>query len=168
MLLTKEKGKTFQFPTAFTILFIITLFAIGLTWLVPAGSYSKLSYDTSQNALHVSSPMGEVTTVPATQAELEKLNINIGIDQFINGTIRKPIAIPDTYEQLVQSPKGFSDIAIAMVEGTVEGADIIVFILILGGMIGVINKTGAFNAGLVSCRRKQRGENSCLWPLFVS
>ncbi len=42
-----------------------------------------------------------------------------------------------------------------MVEGTIEGADIIVFILILGGMIGVINKTGAFNAGLITLSEKK-------------
>ncbi|MGR2769956.1 YfcC family protein [Photobacterium ganghwense] len=157
MLLTKERTRTFQFPTAFTILFAITLFAIGLTWIVPAGSYSKLSYDASQNTLLVENPQGDVTIVPANQEELKKRQINIGIDQFINGTIRKPIAIPDTYEKLEQSPKGLSDIAISMVEGTVEGADIIVFILILGGMIGVINRTGAFNAGLVTLSEKTKG-----------
>ncbi|MCW8329873.1 YfcC family protein [Photobacterium sp. SDRW27] len=157
MLLAKEMKKTMQFPTAFTILFIIMLLAIGLTWIVPAGSYSKLSYNSSENTLQVASPFGDITTVAATQDELAKLDINIGIEQFVNGTIRKPIAIPDTYQQLKQSPKGLSDIAVSMVEGTIEGADIIVFILILGGMIGVINKTGAFNAGLVSLSEKTKG-----------
>lgn len=32
-----------QFPTAFTILFLIMLLAIALTWIIPAGAYSKLS-----------------------------------------------------------------------------------------------------------------------------
>lgn len=157
MLAVKESTKTFQFPTAFTILFIIMLVAIGLTWIVPAGSYSKLSYDSGNNTLLITSPHGDTTTVPANQNELVKLDINIGIDQFINGTIRKPIAIPETYQQLEQSPKGLGDVAVSMVEGTIEGADIIVFILILGGMIGVINKTGAFNAGLISLSEKTKG-----------
>ena len=42
----------------------------------------------------------------------------------------------------------------AMVDGTIEVADIMIFIFILGGMIGVINKTGAFNAGLMSLTKK--------------
>lgn len=34
-----------QFPTAFTILFLIMLLAIALTWIIPAGAYAKLSYN---------------------------------------------------------------------------------------------------------------------------
>ncbi|MFC1503693.1 YfcC family protein [Pseudomonadota bacterium] len=157
MEIAANSKKTIQFPTAFTILFIIMLVAIGLTWIVPAGSYSKLSYNSNENTLQVVSPFGDITTVAATQDELKKLDINIGIDQFVNGTIRKPIAIPETYHQLEQSPKGLGDVAVSMVEGTIEGADIIVFILILGGMIGVINKTGAFNAGLITLSEKTKG-----------
>ena len=41
--------KKMKFPSAFSILFIILLIAIGLTWLIPSGSYSKLSYDTTEN-----------------------------------------------------------------------------------------------------------------------
>ncbi|PSV47528.1 YfcC family protein [Photobacterium indicum] len=153
----KESKRTFQFPTAFTILFVIMLVAIGLTWIVPAGSYSKLAYSENDNTLQIASPLGNVTTVAATQDELKKLNINIDIEQFVNGVIRKPIAIPDTYQQVEQSPKGLLDVAVSIVEGTIEGADIIVFILILGGMIGVINKTGAFDAGLISLSEKTKG-----------
>ena len=167
MLLAKRMQRTIQFPTAFTILFIIMIIAIGLTWIVPAGSYSKLSYNSADHTLQVTNPFGDVTTVAATQNELEKLNININIDQFVSGTIRKPIAVPDTYHRLEQSPKGLSDVAVSMVHGTIEGADIIVFILILGGMIGVINKTGAFNAGLISLSKKTKG-NEFLFVALVS
>ncbi|WP_265432695.1 YfcC family protein [Aeromonas salmonicida] len=146
-----------QFPTAFTILFLIMLLAIALTWIIPAGAYSKLSYNPANDTLMVNSPQGEISRVPATQTELEKLNINIGVEQFTSGTIRKPIAIPGTYERLAQAPKGPADVAVSMVKGTIEGADIIVFILVLGGLIGVINKTGAFSAGLVALSRKTRG-----------
>lgn len=157
MQIAKESNRSIQFPTAFTILFIIMIIAIGLTWVIPAGSYSKLSYNASDNTLDITSPLGSVTTVSATQSELKELNVNIDIEQFTSGTIRKPIAIPDTYLQLENVPKGLGDIAVSMVEGTIEGADIIVFILILGGMIGVINRTGAFNAGLISLSEKTKG-----------
>lgn len=157
MQIAKESNRSIQFPTAFTILFIIMIIAIGLTWVIPAGSYSKLSYNASDNTLDITSPIGSVTTVSATQNELKNLNVNIDIEQFTSGTIRKPIAIPDTYLQLENVPKGLGDIAVSMVEGTIEGADIIVFILILGGMIGVINRTGAFNAGLISLSEKTKG-----------
>ena len=67
------------------------------------------------------------------------------------------IAIPDTYQRIEQHEKGITDMIHAMVDGTIEVADIMIFIFILGGMIGVINKTGAFNAGLMSLTKKTKG-----------
>ncbi|WP_144713316.1 YfcC family protein [Aeromonas veronii] len=155
-----------QFPTAFTILFLIMLLAIALTWIIPAGAYAKLSYNPASESLMVNSPQGEISRLPATQDALAKLNINIAVEQFTNGTIRKPIAIPGTYARLEQTPKGLSDVAVSMVKGTIEGADIIVFILVLGGLIGVINKTGVFSAGLVALSHKTRG-NEFLFVALV-
>ncbi len=110
-----------QFPTAFTILFLIMLLAIALTWIIPAGAYAKLSYNAASHMLTINTPQGETRRVPATQDELTRLDINIGVEQFVNGTIRKPIAIPGTYERLAQAPKGLSDVAVSMVKGTIEG-----------------------------------------------
>lgn len=44
-----------------------------------------------------------------------------------------------------------------MVEGTIEAVDVMVFIFVLGGMIGVINRTGSFNAGLMALARRTKG-----------
>ncbi|ACO73295.1 putative transporter [Laribacter hongkongensis HLHK9] len=145
------------FPSAFSILFLIMLIAIILTWIVPAGSFAKLAYDKPAQALVVTPPTGASYKVPATQAELDRLGVSIDVKQFVDGTIRKPIAIPGTYERLAQSPKGLADVTESMVKGTIEGVDIIVFILVLGGLIGVVNATGAFNAGLVALSKKARG-----------
>ncbi|MGL5586966.1 MAG: YfcC family protein, partial [Aeromonas veronii] len=130
------------------------------------GAYSKLSYNQANNTLMVHNPQGDISRIPATQDALAQLNINIAVEQFTNGTIRKPIAIPGTYARLEQAPKGLGDVAVSMVKGTIEGADIIVFILVLGGLIGVINKTGAFSAGLVALSRKTRG-NEFLFVALV-
>ena len=58
-------------------------------------------------------------------------------------------------------PKGIGDIAVSMVHGTIEAADIMVFIFVLGGMIGVINKTGSFNSGLMALARKNQRKGIC-------
>ena len=44
-----NKKKAFKFPSAFSILFVILIIAVGLTWIIPAGSYSKLTYNASSN-----------------------------------------------------------------------------------------------------------------------
>ncbi|MFW2328946.1 hypothetical protein [Aeromonas allosaccharophila] len=64
-----------QFPTAFTILFLIMLLAIALTWIIPAGAYAKLSYNPASESLMVNSPQGDISRIPATQEALAKLNL---------------------------------------------------------------------------------------------
>ncbi|MDE1211839.1 YfcC family protein [Vibrio aestuarianus] len=145
------------FPSAFTILFIITLLAVACTWMIPAGAYSKLTYSAESGMLSMATPSGDVATFAATQEQLDKLGVNIKIDQFTGGIIRKPIAVPGTYERVAPVHKGIGDVTKSMVEGTIEGADVIVFILVLGGMIGVVNATGAFNSGLIALSKKSKG-----------
>lgn len=159
--------KKMKFPSAFSILFIILLIAIGLTWLIPSGSYSKLSYDSTENHFIVKTHGTPDQSYPATEQTLNQLNIKIQLSHFTNGIIKKPIAIPDTYQRIEQHEKGITDMIHAMVDGTIEVADIMIFIFILGGMIGVINKTGAFNAGLMSLTKKRKEMNSPLSLLSV-
>ena len=129
---TKRKKKL-SFPTAFTILFVLTIIAVIATSFVPAGQYAKLQYVADSNVLTVTSPQGEISEVPATQDELDQLGVQIDIEQFTGGSITKAISIPGTYEQLQAQPKGIADVTQAMVSGTIDGVDIMVFILVLGG-----------------------------------
>ena len=164
-----KKGKRkfkLNFPTAFTILFIITILAVIATWVIPAGSYSKLAYLPETTELQITEPTGEVRTIPATQEALEADpelgGMTIDVEQFLNGSITKPISVPGTYQELPQQPKGIADITEAMARGTVDGADIMVFILILGGLIGVVNASGAFEAGLIALTKKTKGREFLL------
>ena len=49
-----------------------------------------------------------------------------------------------------------------MVKGTIEAIDIIVFILVLGGLFGVVKATGAFVSGLVALTQKTKGREFLL------
>lgn len=158
----KKKKKGFNVPGAFTILFILTIIMVGATWVVPAGKYAKLSYDSETQQLRVVQPTGEEEMVPAEQSELEKLNVKIPVEQFTTGAISKPISIPGTYEELPSNPQQLTDVTHAMVEGTMESIDVIVFILVLGGMIGVVKATGSFEAGLMALTKKTKGREFAL------
>ncbi|SNV22220.1 H+/gluconate symporter and related permeases [Dermatophilus congolensis] len=159
---TAKPERRWSFPSAFTILFLLTLLAVGATWLVPAGSYAKLTYDQPSHSLTVTSPQGQKTPLPATQNSLDKLGVKIDVSKFTDGAITKPVSIPHTYERLEQNPAGLADITTSMVNGTVEAADIIVFILILGGLIGVVKATGAFDAGLIALTQRTKGREFLL------
>lgn len=157
-----KKGFRLKVPTAFTILFFLTIIAVFATWFVPAGQYSKLSYDTETKAFSVTSPQGEVETVPGNQESLDKLGVQIDYQQFANGAITKPISIPGTYERLEQNPIGLDKITLSMVNGTMEAVDIMVFIFTLGGLIGVVRATGAFESGLMALTKKTKGREFVL------
>lgn len=88
----KKKHKL-NFPTAFTILFALTIIAVVATWFVPAGQYAKLAYDADANTLQITSPQGETSAIPATQEELDQLGVNIGIEQFTSGSLSKETLI---------------------------------------------------------------------------
>lgn len=162
-----NKKKKVGFPTAFTVLFIVLILAALLTYIVPAGLYSKLQYDGEQNLFVIEDHRGELTTLPATQETLNSLNIRMDVGKFIDGSIRKPIAIPDTYETIEQSPQGLLSVIMSPIEGVMDTVDIMVFVLILGGIIGLINKTGTFDAGIAALSRKTKGREFLL-VIFVS
>ena len=102
-------------PSAFTILFVLTILAVIATWLVPAGSYSKLAYETGASQLQITDPHGRTSSVPATQGSLDRLHVRIPIESFTSGAITKPVSIPGTYQRLEQHPAGASDIVTGMV-----------------------------------------------------
>lgn len=157
-----KKKKKFEFPSAFTILFFLTIIAVLCTWWVPAGSYSKVEYNDSSDSLTVTAPSGDTTDMPATQETLDQLGVSINIDSFTGGDISKPVSIPGTYEHVDPHHAGFMDIPLSMVRGTIEGVDIIVFILVLGGLIGVVRATGAFESGLFALTKKTKGREFVL------
>lgn len=163
----KRRKKRIEFPSAFTVLFIILIIAAALTYIVPAGLYSKLSYDVDQDSFIITDYNSETTSLPATQETLDTLNIRMNIDKFIDGSVKKPIAIPGTYEEIEQSPQGLVSIIMSPIQGVMDTVDIMIFVLILGGIIGLINKTGAFDAGIAALSRKTKGKEFLL-VIFVS
>ena len=158
----EKKKRKFSFPSAFTILFIVTIIAVICTWFVPAGQYSKLLYDADSGKLEMTSPTGEVSTLDATQEVLDELGVKISIDQFTSGAITKAVSIPGTYEGLDQHPVSIADIPYSMVWGVIDGIDVMVFILCLGGLIGVVKVTGAFESGLSALTKKTKGREFLL------
>src|SRR3712207_6588026 len=76
--------------------------------------------------------------------------------------LSKPVAIPGTYEKVAQKPQGFFQVISAPIEGVYQSIDIILFILIIGGCIGVLNNSGAFDAGIASLSRATKGREFLL------
>lgn len=157
-----QATRRFALPTAFSILFFLLILAAAATWLIPAGSYAKLSYDAQAGTFTVTAPDKTETSLPATQASLDQLQVQIQLENFTAGTITKPVSIPGTYQQLDATPVAITDIFHSMVSGTIEAADIMIFIMILSGLIGVVQVSGTFESGLRALTQRTKGREFVL------
>ncbi|TYP99719.1 putative ion transporter superfamily protein YfcC [Tenacibaculum adriaticum] len=156
--------KSIKLPTPHTILLIIAGLVAILTWFVPAGKFDTLQYQKDSNSFTYTH-LEEVKTLPANQEILENLGVKIPLEKFTNGDIGKPINVPKTYTQLDPKPQGFLDFIKSPIKGIIQSSDIILFVLILGGLIGVMNFTGAFDAGISWLAEALKGKE--YWLIIV-
>lgn len=159
--------KKLKFPTAQTILFAIAGMVALLTWFVPAGEYDNLSYNAEDHTFQRINSEGSIS-LTASQETLDNLGIKIPLEKFTNGDIYKPISIPNTYKNLESNPQGFAAFVQAPIRGIIEAADIIFLVLIIGGLIGIMNQTGAFDAGISWLARTLEGKEYILIILVTT
>ena len=115
-----EKAK-FRMPTAYTILFLLTILVAVSTWLVPAGAYDY------------------VDEVP----------------------------VAGTYHAVDPSPQGIGAVLKAAFSGFYDAVDVCVFILMVGGFLGVVMKTGAVDAGVGRIIQRLGGKEKWLIPILM-
>ncbi|ELR68776.1 Arginine/ornithine antiporter ArcD [Fulvivirga imtechensis AK7] len=68
----------------------------------------------------------------------------------------RELVTPGSYHETESNPAGFFDFILAPIKGFISSAQIIVFIFFVAGSFGIINKTGAIEAGLQSVVRLSR------------
>jgi uncharacterized ion transporter superfamily protein YfcC len=138
--------KKLSLPSAITLMMFIIILAASSTWILPAGQYSKLSYE-ANTAFVISSQTGSVS-LPISQKTLDSLSIQIKLDNYLSGEITRSISVPNTYQQIKANPQGFSDVLEAPIKGIVDSIDIVLFIMIIGGFMHLFTKTGAMLNGV--------------------
>ena len=100
-----KKKRKLSFPTAFTILFALTIVAVAATWFVPAGQYAKLAYNADAGTLQITSPQGAVSEEPATQETLDAIGVNIGSTSSPRARCPSPSRFPTRTSAWSSSPK---------------------------------------------------------------
>jgi uncharacterized ion transporter superfamily protein YfcC len=137
-----EKKSRFRLPSAYTILFALIVLAAIATWVIPAGIYNLNS-------------AGE--PVPGTYHEVASHPARILVDSLtapINGLYG------------VENAKGNINYYNS---GSLFGAiDIALFILVIGGFLGVTMKTGAIEAGIGNLVQRMRGKERWMIPVLMS
>ena len=141
MVTNAQTKKKFTFPTAFTILFILLVLIALATWIVPAGSYD---YNADGEPIP-----GTYHQVPANPQKL--------LQSALKGPINGMYGI--------ESDTGNVDV---WNYGELFGAiDVAMFVLIIGGFLGVTMKTGAINAGIAWVVGKLKGKEKWMFPVLM-
>ena len=136
----KKKGR-FSLPSAYTILFALIVLAAIATWVIPAGVYN----------LNAS---GE--PIPGTYHEVASQPAKILRDS-LTAPINGLYGIEDTTGNINYYNSG-----------SLFGAiDIALFVIVIGGFLGVTMRTGAIETGIGSLVQRMRGREKWLIPVLM-
>ena len=150
-----------KFPTAQTILLIIAALVALMTYIIPAGKFDTLTYNSAENSF-IKQTSEQESSLPATQETLDGLNIKIPLEKFTSGAIYKAVNIPGTFKKLESKPQGLVAFILSPIEGIKKATDIIFLVLVIGGLIGIMNLTGAFEAGIAWLAKALKGREFIL------
>jgi uncharacterized ion transporter superfamily protein YfcC len=136
-----QEERRFTFPTAYTVLFLLLIVVAALTWIIPAGQYDRnADGQPVPNTYH---------TVPQNPQTL------------LRGTLLAPIT--GTYG--IQNTEGNVS---PYNSGTLYGAiNVALFVLVIGGFLGLTMKTGAIDAGIGALVRGLGTRGGLLIPILM-
>jgi len=132
----------FSLPSAYTILFVLIVLAAAATWVIPAGTY-KLDENGQP--------------IPGTYSQVEPNPQRIVVDSLmapINGLYG--ITGEDGSVSIWNSGELFGAIDVAL------------FILVIGGFLGVTMRTGAIQTGIARVVGRLKGRESWMIPILMA
>jgi len=123
-----------KFPNTFTILFLLIAFFATLTYILPAGKYTR------------------------------EMNENLG----------REVPVPGSYHVIESSPQGFFDTLMAPISGFYDPAsgligaiDVSLFVLMVGGFLGIVTQTGAIDTGIARIMVRLKGREIYMIPILM-
>ena len=163
----EKKKNCCKFPSAYTILIIFEVFVFILLYIIPRGKFDSIEY--SNGKFIIKSPLAKDLELNATQKVWDDYGINIKLENFEKGYIKKPIAIPNTYHKLEDGTTYFYDLFLYPIKGLINSADISFFLFVLGGNLNILIEMEAFSGGMAALSRITKGRGFLLAILvFIS
>lgn len=96
-------------------------------------------------------------------------------DRAMNEDVGREIAVPGTYQTVDPNPQGFVDVMLAPVAGfynpdsyAANAIDVALFVLLLGGFLGVVNTTKAIDTGIQTAMGRMKGREIWMIPILMS
>ncbi|WP_205342379.1 YfcC family protein [Denitrificimonas caeni] len=96
-------------------------------------------------------------------------------DRVMSDEVGREVAVPGTYQIVEAKPQGFVDVMLAPTAGfynpdsyVANAVDVALFVLFLGGFLGVMNATGAIDTGIRSAMRRLEGRELWMIPILMT
>lgn len=86
-------------------------------------------------------------------------------DRVLDAGTGREVVVQGSYQTLENNPVSIGKMFLSVPEGIIEGAEIVVLILIIGGAFYVVDKTGAFQSGLEALIHRFRNGKAYLLAL---
>lgn len=153
--------KKFKMPDSFTILFIIVIVVAVLSWIVPSGEYVNVC-NNGQDLLTTD----DLTVCPNDDAAATKISYSLSTNEEIDPNLYNQ---EFTYEYRVidRQSQGIWQVLNAPVNGFYDAIDIALFVLIIGGFINVVMKTGALDSAIEALLKRFDGNEIKLIPILM-
>ena len=141
-----EKGKKkkfhFKLPHVYTIAFLLIVFFAVLTWIIPSGQFDRQMIQTAAGEREVA--------VAGTYHEVDK----VYTDEETGETVDLRQGIP----AVLQAPA----------KGIQAAADVVAFVLLIGGSFAILTKTNALNAGMSRVIKVLKDKDILIIPITMT
>jgi uncharacterized ion transporter superfamily protein YfcC len=96
-------------------------------------------------------------------------------DRVLSETLDKDVPVPGTYHLVEANPQGIIDFLMAPIGGfydpgsySANAIDVSLFVLIIGGFLGVVNQTGAITIGIARAMSAMKGKEIWMIPILMT
>jgi uncharacterized ion transporter superfamily protein YfcC len=95
-------------------------------------------------------------------------------DRVHNEQIGKDVPVPGSFKSVEANPQGVGDVLLAPINGFYDidsyearAIDVALFVLMIGGFLGVVNKTGAIDVGIKRIMVVMQGREQWMIPILM-
>ena len=96
-------------------------------------------------------------------------------ERIANEALGKDTPVPGTYQTVASEPQGILDVLRAPIAGFYDpveyianAIDVSLFVLIIGGFLGVVNRTGAIDSGITAAMTAMKGREKWMIPILMA
>ena len=96
-------------------------------------------------------------------------------ERAFNAALDREVPVAGTYSSTDQNPQGIFDVILAPIAGFYDpesyqanAIDVALFVLVIGGFIGVVTSTGAIDAGITRAMIALRGREKWMIPVLMA